>query len=345
MVFANASDGAAYSVQRGRKRGRRAWARLVVASILLAGALPALQAATPYPTRPIKLIVTAPTGGTIDFLARNMTPIMAKELGQSVVIDNKGGASGLLGADLVAKAQPDGYTVLLTDGAALAINQAAKVNMPFDAFRDLVPVGLVATTPSILVANPGFAASKLSELVALAAKEPGKIGFATPGVGTPHHLAGEMFSSAAGIQLNHIPYKGGGAMVTDVIGGQVPLLITGTLATLPHIKAGKLKPLAIGSPKRSSLLPDVPTFIESGYPGFESEVFFSLFVPATTPPEVSLALQKAMQVALADPDVKRKLEEQAMVVIGGNGEALNSYFKREMAKWSEVIKAAKITLE
>lgn len=217
--------------------------------------------------------------------------------------------------------------------------------MPFDMQRDLVPVSLVATTPSILVANAGFAPSTLKELVVAAKREPGTIGYATPGVGTPHHLAGTMFSRIAGIQLNHVPYKGGGPMMADVIGGQVPLMITGTLATLPHVKTGKLKALAIGSPGRNPLLPDVPTFAESGYPEFAAEVFFSLFVPANTPADVAPALLRALQKTLADPEVRKRLEEQALVVVGTDADALRTHFRREMSKWGEVIKTSGIILE
>jgi tripartite-type tricarboxylate transporter receptor subunit TctC len=298
-----------------------------------------------YPDKPVRMVVTAPPGGTIDSLARAIATGMSRELGQTVVIDNKGGASGLLGADAVAKSSPDGYTILLTDGAALAINAAVRKDMPFQMAKDLVSVSLVATTPSMLSAHPSFPASSVKELVAVAKKDPKAVSYAHPGVGTPHHLAGTMLAKSAGIELNHIPYKGGGPMVADVVGGQVPLLITGTLATMPHVKAGKLKALAIGSRQRSPLMPDVPTFIESGFPDFEAEVFFSLFVPANVPAEVAPALTRALGKALADADTRRKLEEQALVVVGSNAEQLRTHFQKESKKWGDLIRSANIVLE
>jgi tripartite-type tricarboxylate transporter receptor subunit TctC len=298
-----------------------------------------------YPDKPIRIVVTAPPGGTIDYLVRAIAPGMSKELGQSVVVDNKGGASGLLGADLVAKAPADGYTVLLTDGAALAINAAVRKDMPFDMAKDLVPVSLVATTPSMLSAHPSFPAATVKELVAVARKDPKAMSYAHPGVGTPHHLAGIMLARTAGIEMTHVPYKGGGPMVADVVGGQVPLLITGTLATLPQAKAGKLKPLAIAARQRSPLLPDVPTFIESGFPDFEAEVFFSMFVPANAPADVVPTLARALSRALADVETRRKLEEQALTVVGSSADALRSHFQRESRKWGELIRSANIVLE
>lgn len=315
----------------------------VVVAALAAGVAPAAAAA--YPEKALRVVVTAPPGGTIDFLARAIAPGMGKELGQTVVVDNKGGASGILGADLVAKAPADGYTILLTDGAALAINAAVRKDLPFVMMKDLVPVSLVATTPSMLSAHPSYPASTVKELVAVAKKDAKSASYAHPGVGTPHHLAGTMLAKMAGIELTPIPYKGGGPMVADVVGGQVPLLITGTLATMPHVKGGKLKALAIGSRQRNPLMPDVPTFIESGFPDFEAEVFFSVFVPANVPADVVPAITRALSRTLADPETRRKLEEQALVVVGSSAEQLRGHFDRESKKWGDLIRSANIVLE
>ena len=203
----------------------------------------------------------------------------------------------------------------------------------------------VATTPSMLVAHPSFPANSVKDLVALAKRDPAKVSYAHPGVGTPHQLAGKMLSKMADVPLNDIPYKGGGPMVTDVVGGQVPLLITGALGVLPFLKAGKLKPLAIGSPKRLPLVPDVPTFIESGYPNFESEVFFSVFVPSKVPDDVVQVLLKAIQQATGNAEVRKKLEEQALVVVGSTPAQLQAHFRKESAKWGEVIRSSGIVLE
>lgn len=322
----------------GRSAGRSRWFALV----LVAFAIPVAAA---WPEKAVRVVVTAPPGGTIDFLARTLAPGLGRELGATVVIDNKGGASGILGADHVAKASPDGYTVLLTDGAALAINASVRQDLPFTMMKDLVPVSLVATTPSMLSAHPSFPASSVRELVELARRDPATASYAHPGVGTPHHLAGALLAKSAGVRLQHIPYKGGGPMTADVVGGQVPLLITGTLATMPHVKAGKLKALAIGSRQRNPLMPDVPTFAEAGYPDVEAEVFFSLFVPAGVPAEVAPALARALAKTLSDPEVRRKLEEQALVVVGSTADELRAHFGRESKRWGDLIRAERIVLE
>jgi len=262
-----------------------------------------------------------------------------------VVVENRGGGSGFVGADVVAKSPPDGYTVLLGDTAALAINASVRKDLPVDIERDLAPVTIIASLPSMLVANPALRASTLKDLVAEAKAKPGALAYASPGVGTPHHLAGVLFTREAGIVLTHVPYKGGGPMITDVVGGQVPLLITGALATLPFLQDGKLKPVAISSRTRNARLPQVPTFVESGYPNFEVEVFFGMFVPAKAPPEVAAALQKAVARALANPEVRSKLEDQTMVLHGTGPDALRSRFRAETAKWGELIRSAGITLE
>ena len=317
--------------------------RLITVLLACAAAFPGAHAA--WPEKAVRIVVTAPPGGTIDFLARAIAPGLGRELGQNVVIDNKGGASGILGADHVAKSPADGYTVLLTDGAALAINASVRADLPFTMMKDLLPVSLVATTPSMLSAHPSVATSSVRELAELARRDPKSASYAHPGVGTPHHLVGLLFAKTAGIRLEHIPYKGGGPMTADVVGGQVPLLITGTLATMPHVRAGRLKALAIGSRQRNPLMPDVPTFGEAGYPDVESEVFFSLFVPAGVPPDVAPALARALARTLADPEVRRKLEEQALVVVGSSADELRAHFARESKRWGDLIRAERIVLE
>lgn len=298
-----------------------------------------------YPAKAVRLVVTAPPGGTADYLARTLTERMTRDLHQTVLVDNRAGASGMLGADAVAKAAPDGYTALLTEGASLAINAGVRKDLPFNAQQDLQPVSLLATTPSILVANPAFPASNLRELIALAKQSPNSVAYASPGTGTPHHLAGALLAQMAGVRLTHVPYKGGGPMITDVVGGQVPTLFTGVLGVLPFLKQGKLKAIAIGSKTRMASLPDVPTFAESGFPGFEAEVFFGAFLPARAPADAVRTLSSAFAQALHDPEVRRKLEEQALNVVGSTPDQLRARFRQDMDKWSALIRATGVTLE
>lgn len=308
-------------------------------------ALFALTAVAAYPDKPVRLVITAPPGGTIDFLARTMAASMSNELGAQVIVDNRGGASGLLGADLVAKAPPDGYTVLLTDGASLAINSAVRKDMPFDMDKDLVPMSLVATLPTALAVTSSFPAKDLKSFVAQARREPGKISYATPGLGTPHHLDALILARSAQLDYVHVPYKGGGPMFTDVVGGQVPSIFSGALPMLPFAKAGKLNVLAVASPKRLPQLPDVPTFAEAGYADVDVQVFFSMWLPAKTPADVAAALQRAYLKALADPEVRRKLEEQTLVVVGSTPDQLRTHFREKAQQWGDLVKSANITLE
>ena len=318
---------------------------LALAAVILTCGIHTDISAQQWPQRPVKMVVTAPPGGTADYLARLVADRMGRELNQSVSIDNRAGASGMLGADLVAKSAPDGYTLLLTEGASLAINTTLRKDLPFNPRVDLQPVSLLATTPTILVAGPGFAGSNMKDVLDAARKEPGAVNYATPGVGTPHHLAGAMLSKMAGVQMNHIPYKGGGAVVTDVASGQVQMLYTGVLGPLPFVKSGKLKGIAIGSSQRSALLPDVPTFSESGFPGFTAEVFFGAFLPAKVPQDVTSTLSKAMETAMNDPEVRKKLAEQALDAAGSSPEQLGEHFAKETAKWAEVIQSSGVTLD
>ena len=316
--------------------------RLFAVALALGAAMPAIAA---YPDKPIRLVITAPPGGTIDFLARTLGAAMSNELGQQIVVDNRGGASGLLGADLVAKAPPDGYTILLTDGASLAINAAVRKDMPFDIEKDLVPLSLVATLPTALAVNPSFPAKDLKGFVTSVKATPGKVGYATPGLGTPHHLDALILARSAQLDYVHIPYKGGGPMFTDVVGGQVPSIFSGALPMLPFANSGKLKVLAVASSKRLPQLPDVPTFAEAGYPDVDVQVFFSMWLPAKTPADVVATISRAYQKALADPEVRRKLEEQTLVVVGSSPDQLRSHFREKSTQWGSMVKAAGIVLE
>ena len=298
------------------------------------------QSASPdFPTKPIRLVVPSPPGGTLDLVARLLALALAKELGANVVVDNRGGAGGSIGSDIVAKAAPDGYTVLLADGSALAINTTLRNDLPFDAQRDLMPLALVARFPFLLLATPTFAPTSVAELVKLGKAAPGTISYASPGIGTPQHLGGAMLSSMAGIELVHVAYKGGGPVLTDLLGGQVPVAFVGMPPALTHVKSSKLKALAISSEKRSPLLSNVPTLVESGYPKFEAHIWFGFFAPAGVPPAIAARLEEAARRALADTELRVKVAEQGVEILAQPSAALAAYLSSETRKWGELVKS------
>ena len=272
-------------------------------SLLVAvlGALPSPVAAQAYPARPIRIIVPYPAGGTSDILARSLGEKLTGALGQAVVVDNKPGANGNLGADLVAKSPPDGYTLLLADIGALAISPSVYPTLPFDPVRDFAPVTMVAYSPHILVVNPAVPANSVQELVALAKAKPGKLNFAISGVGGAPHLAGVEFALRTGVKWEYIPYKGGSQAIADVAGGQADVTLNGMLATYPLVKGGKLKLLAVSSPRRVPAIPDVPTIAESGLPGFETGSWQGVVAPPGTPGEIVSRLNAEIGRILATP--------------------------------------------
>jgi tripartite-type tricarboxylate transporter receptor subunit TctC len=296
-------------------------------------------AAAAYPTKPIRLIVPSPPGGTHDLLARLIAANMSKDLEVSVVVDNRAGAGGTLGSDLAAKAPADGYTVLIADGSALAINTTLRNDLPFDAQKDLTPVSLVARSPLLLLANPSFPANSVKDLVAIAKRDPSAVNYASPGIGTPQHLSGAMLASMAGVTLTHIAYKGGAPVQTDLIAGQVPVAFLGVAPSLPLLRSGKIKALGIASAKRSELLPDVPTLMESGYPKFEAQIWFGCFTPNGVPPEIVTRLAQSVKKALSDPEVIKKLSEVGVEVIGGSPAELGSFLRDDTAKWGALVKS------
>lgn len=312
---------------------------VLVAALLAAFAVWGQTTASDFPTRPIRLVVPSPPGGTLDLMARLLAPAMAKDLGASVVVDNRGGAGGSVGADIAAKAPPDGYTVLLADGSALAINTTLRKDLPFDAQRDLMPLALVARFPFLLLATASFVPSTVADLVAAAKAAPGTISYASPGVGTPQHLGGAMLASMAGIEIVHVAYKGGGPVLTDLMGGQVPIAFVGLPPAVQHVQSGKLKALAISSGKRSPFLPNVPTLAESGYPSFEAHIWFGFFAPAGVPAPIAARLEQAVKRSLSDPDLLAKAAEQGVEVVGGSSPALAAYLSSETTKWGALVKS------
>jgi tripartite-type tricarboxylate transporter receptor subunit TctC len=265
-------------------------------------------------------------------------------LGQPIIIDNRGGAAGVIGTEIVAKAPADGYTVLFTLSSH-TIHPAIYAKLSFDTARDFEPVGTVASLPQILVANPQFPANTVAELTAMAKAKPGMLQFASVGSGSPGHLAGELYKLDTGTQLVHVPYKGGGPAITDVLGGQVPLLWVSIPAAAQHVKSGKLKALAVSTVKRSAAFPNVPTMQEAGIADFNVDSWYAMFVPAKTPRPIIDKLNAALNQVLKDPDIQQKLLAQGSEAVGGTPEALGAVVKTELVKWAKVAKAAHVKVD
>ncbi len=316
---------------------------IVVAMLVAASMQPLL--AQDYPAKTIRLIVPYPPGGTADMLARTIGQKMADRLGQQVIIDNRPGAGGNIGADLVAKAAPDGYTILMGTVATHAINPNLYANMPFDAAKDFAPVVLVATLPNLLVVNPSVLAKNVKELIALAKSKPGELAFASAGNGTSQHLSGELFKKMTGVDMIHIPYKGSAPAVTDLIGGQVQLMFDNIPSSLPQVRAGKLRALAVTGPRRSPVLPDLPTLSEAGLPGFSITSWFALYAPAGTPAKILLRLNKEADKAIASKELRLQWMDQGIEPAGGTSDQLSEFRRIEAPKWEKIIKESGARVE
>jgi tripartite-type tricarboxylate transporter receptor subunit TctC len=301
--------------------------------------VPALAAAQDFPAKPIKLIVPFPAGGPNDIIARIVGQRMSELTGQPVVIDNRGGAGGALGTDAVAKAAPDGYTIGIVNCGALAINQSME-KVPYETLKDLAPVTLVVTVPEMLVVASNVPARNMSELVALAKAQPGKLNFASTGPGSLPHLAGELLKLTAKIDVAHVPYRGAAPAINDLLGQQVQLTFLDLPAILPLITSGALKPIALGTDVRAPTAPDVPTTFELGMPALRIENWYGMIAPAGTPSAIVAALNKITTTALADPGVKEKLAVQGLTTVGNSPEQFRDYIASETAKWAKVIKDA-----
>ena len=315
------------------------------AALLLLGlgalVTPALQAQGSYPDKPIRFIVPYPPGGGTDVIARIVQNKFQTVLGQSIVIENKGGAGGSVGTEMAAKSAPDGYTVLFTLSSH-TINPAIFPKLNFDTIKDFEPVGLVASLPQILVTGPQFAPNTVAEMTALARTQPGAVSFASVGNGSPGHLAGELQALRTGVKLTHIPYRGGGPAVTDVMGGQVPTLWVSIPAAAQFVKTGKLKALAVSTLKRSAAFPNVPTMQEAGVPDFEVDSWYAIFVPAKTPKAIIDKLNKALNEVVSDPEIREKLLAQGAEGVGGTPEKLGQAVATEIPKWIKLAKDANI---
>ncbi len=318
--------------------------RAVLFVAVAAAMAPAFAQSDTYPDKPIRVVVPYPPGGGTDVIARIMQVSLQQALGQPLLIDNRGGAGGSLGTDIVAKSSPDGYAVLFTLSSH-TINPAIFPKLPFDTAKDFAPVGMVASLPQILVALPSFAASTVPELIKLAKEKPGELQFASVGNGSPSHLAGELFNLRTGTKITHVPYRGGGPAMNDVLGGQVSMLWVSIPAAAQFVKAGKVKAIAVSTAKRSAAFPDVPTVQESGVRDFEVDSWYAMFVPAKTPKPVIDKLNTALNKVLTEPEIRSKLLAQGAEAVGGIPADLGKVVTSELTKWSQLAKDAGIKVE
>jgi tripartite-type tricarboxylate transporter receptor subunit TctC len=299
-----------------------------------------------YPGKPIKIIVPYTAGGTTDLLARTIGHKLTEAWGQPVIVDNRPGANGIIGMDLVAKSAPDGYTLGLASPGTHAVNETLYAStIPHKPQKDFVPVSLAVRAPMVLVVNPSLPVKNVKELIAYAKANPGKLSIASGGSGSSQHIAAEQLKTMAGIDMVHVPYKGGGAAYIDLLGNQVQVMIDALQQSMPHIKAGKLRPIAVASAQRLPQLPDVPTIAESGVPGYESSAWYGFVAPAGTPKEIVDKLSKEIAHILTLPDVKEMLATPGLVPVGSTPEQFADFIRKETDKDAKVIKSANITAD
>ena len=319
--------------------------RFFMSSVLLgAFSLTALAQTDAYPNRPIKLIITWPVGGFADTLGRTVAAQLGSILGQQVIVENRGGANGMIGADAVAKAAPDGYTLMFQSVTSHAINPTMYGKTPYSTEKDIVPLAVVASVPMLLVANPNLSAKNIAELIALAKKEPDALAYATFGNGSASHLAGALFTNQAGIKMTHIPYKGGAPAITDTLSGQTPMSFSAFGVALPHVKSGKLIALGTTGPARAKLLPDVPTIEEAGnLKGYEMSIVYAVWAPAGVPAPILNKLGKALEQVVASSAFKEKVSSDGGEVMNLSTPAeSNAYFQKEMQRLSKIVKDGNI---
>jgi tripartite-type tricarboxylate transporter receptor subunit TctC len=305
---------------------------------VLAAAVPAL--AQQYPTRPVRFVVPFPPGGSVDTLARTIGPRLTDALGQQIVVDNRPGGNGDIGMLVVAKAPADGYTLVLGYIANIAIAPSLYPKMPYDPVKDYAPVTQVATSPNVLTAHPSVQAKNLRELIALAKTKPGAVNFASTGVASVGHLTGELLNNLAGMKMTHVPYKGGGQAIIDLVGGHVQVMFSGFSAAMPHIKSGKARALAVTGAARSPALPDVPTIAEQGFPGVEATAWYGVLAPAGTPKPIVTRLHGEIVKILKLPDVVQRLDPLGFEIVGSTPEQFGAYIRSETRKWEKVVKAS-----
>ena len=323
---------------------RQALRMVALAAITTAVGSPFAMAQAAYPSKPITLVVTYPPGGGADAMARLIGPKMGEALGQSVVIENKPGAGGQIGAAAVAKAAPDGYTLML-DASSFSVNPSLYPKLPYDSAKAFQPVGVIALFPNVVLVNANFPVKNIAELIGAAGKSKNAVSFASSGNGSAQHLAGALFESAAKVDMVHVPYKGGGPALNDVIGGQVPLFFGNLASTLQHVQSGKLRALAVTSGSHSSILPDVPTLSESGLKGTEIYEWNAVFAPANTPEFVMKKLATAFQQAIDSPEVRARIAQLGGEIQKGSPEQAKKFIEQQTNLWQRVIKERNITTE
>lgn len=308
------------------------------------GAVGAQSAADAFPTRPVRVVVPFPPGGPNDTLARLLAAQLSVRWRQNVVVDNRGGAAAIIGTDMVAKSVPDGYTLLLV-GSNIATNESMYKKLPYDAVRDFAPVTQLAATPYLLLVHPSVAATSVRQLIELARANPGKLNYASASTGAANHLAGELFKSMAGIDMTHIPYKGGGPALTDLLGGHVQLLFNNALTSMPHVRSGRVRLLAVSGAQRSQTLPEVPTVAESGLPGFDVSGWYGILAPAKTPVAILDRVHDDVVAVLRAPDTSEGLLSQGLEPVGNTRAQYAALIRSEIEKWRKVIQTAGIKPE
>jgi tripartite-type tricarboxylate transporter receptor subunit TctC len=322
------------------------WHCLVAGTaLLLAVAVAPPAPAQDYPSQTVKIVVPFVAGGGVDVVARIIAPKLGEELGQSVIIENRGGAGGMLGAAAVAQSPPDGTTFLLGTGSTHGTNSSVYAKVNYDPVRDFVPVVLVSTSPLLLVVRPTLPVKNVSELIALARSKPGELTFGSYGTGSINHLGAELFNSMARIQTTHVPYRGSAPALTDLIGGRLDFTFDGVSTSLGYLQAGSIKLLGVAAPTRSPVLPDEPTIAESGLPGFDTMVWFGLFGPAGTPKPVVDLINRKVNAVLASQDIRDRLAKLGIEAVGGDPDVLAAKVQTEMRKWADLVREKNIRLE
>ena len=318
--------------------------QVVAAVVLVAGTL-GMAAAQSYPNKTIRLVTPYAPGGGTDIIARLLAQKLTENLGQSVVVENRTGGGGIVGTEVAARAAPDGYTILMGTSGPLALNPNLYSKLPYDVQRDFSPIMLVATAPHLLAVHPSVPARTVKELIAVAKANPGKLTFSSGGNGGSSHLSGEMFNMLAGVKMLHVPYRGTGPAAIAVVTGEVGLSFVDVLTTLPHVKSGRVRGLAVSGAKRSAVAPHLPTIMEAGLKGYESGVWYGVLAPSRTPPEVIGRLNLELSKVIRDGVVSTRLTAEGSEVIGGSPEEFSTYMKAELERWAKVIKVANVRID
>jgi len=320
------------------------WTRIAVLAAALAVAAPAIHAQT-YPNKPIRVVLPYPPGGGLDTIARPLARDLTERLGQQVIVDNRGGASGNIGMELAAKSPPDGYTIVMALTAQLAVNPSLFRKLPYDPVRDFVPITLMANGPYLMVVHPSLPVKSVKEFIALARKHPGQIVYASSGNGSGGHLAAVLLESMAHIKMLHVPYKGGGQALVDLLAGNVQMLFAPYASSKGHIQSGRIRALAVTTAKRPAAIPDLPTLAEAGVPGYDSDVWYAMLAPAGTPRAIVERLNRETLAVLKQPDYAKFLFSSAIDPVGSTPEELATHIKSEIAKYAKVIKEAGVHVD